>query len=183
VNGAPPRRAGACYPPRVLQPDERVASVHEVTPRWLAERGLDGLLVDLDDTLLPAAAERVDESVYAWFHGLREAGVRLAILSNGEAGRVRAVSEAAGVPALALAGKPFGRAFKRGLRLIDLPAHRTAMVGDQLFTDVLGAKRAGLSAVLVTPLSPGKLPHTRLARRLERWVLGCAKRGEMSEDR
>lgn len=173
-----PHGHGACRPPRVLLPDARVATVHEVTPAWLAERGLDGLLVDLDDTLLPAAAEAVAEDVYAWLHGLRAAGVKLAILSNGEHGRVRAVGEAAGVPALALAGKPFGHAFRRGLRLVGLPADRTAMLGDQLFTDVLGAKSAGLAAVLVTPLSPGKLPHTRLARRLERWVLGCSKRAD-----
>lgn len=156
----------------VLKPDARVASVHEVTPAWLAARGLQGVLVDLDDTLLAAAAERVDDAVYAWLAGLRAAGVKVAILSNGESARVTAVAQRAGVPALAMAGKPFGRAFRRGLGMLGDPAPaRVAMVGDQLFTDVLGAKRAGLLAVLVSPLSPGKLPHTRLARRLERWVL------------
>lgn len=156
----------------MLQPDARVTSVREVTPQWLAARGLEGLLVDLDDTLLAARSERVDEEVYAWFGSLRAAGVRVAILSNGETGRVASIAAQAGVPAVAMAGKPFARAFRRGLALLgDMPRERVAMLGDQLFTDVLGAKRAGLTAVLVTPLSPGKLPHTRLARLLERWVL------------
>lgn len=156
----------------MLQPDARVASVLEVTPQWLAARGLAGLLVDLDDTLLAARAERVDEDVYAWFGSLLAAGVRVAILSNGDKDRVAAVAAKAGVPAVAMAGKPFAHAFRRGLRLLgEVPRERVAMLGDQLFTDVLGAKRAGLTAVLVTPLSPGKLPHTRLARLLERWVL------------
>jgi HAD superfamily phosphatase (TIGR01668 family) len=154
-----------------LQPDARVTSVHEVTPAWLASRGIRGLLVDLDDTLLPAAAQGVEDSVYEWLESLVGAGVRVAILSNGERARVGAVAERAGVPALALAGKPFRYAFRRALRLLDLPPGHVAMLGDQLFTDVLGAKSAGLLAVLVEPLSPGKLPHTRLARRLERWVL------------
>ncbi len=155
----------------MLKPDARVASVHEVTPAWLASRGLQGLLVDLDETLLPAAADDALASVYDWLESLVSAGVRVAILSNGERERVKAVAKRAGLPALALAGKPFRYAFRRGLRLLDLPPEQVAMLGDQLFTDVLGAKSAGLHAVLVDPLSPGKLPHTRLARRLERWVL------------
>lgn len=142
-----------------------------MTPAWLASRGIRGLLVDLDDTLLPAAAQGVEDSVYEWLESLVGAGVRVAILSNGERARVGAVAERAGVPALALAGKPFRYAFRRALRLLDLPPGHVAMLGDQLFTDVWGAKSAGLLAVLVEPLSPGKLPHTRLARRLERWVL------------
>lgn len=168
VGGARSRR----LPPTLLRPDERVASVHDVTPAWLAERGVDGLLLDLDDTLLAARADRVPDAVYGWLRGLLTAGVRVVILSNGERERVRAVAEAAGVPALHLAGKPFPHAFRRGLKLLGVPAERAAMLGDQLFTDVLGAKRAGIRAFLVVPLSPGKLPHTRLARRLERWVLG-----------
>lgn len=143
----------------------------EVTPAWLAGKGLEGILLDLDDTLLPAAAEHVGDDVYAWLADLLAAGVKVAILSNGERERVAEVAERAGVPALALAGKPFGWAFRRGLGLLGLPVERVAMLGDQLFTDVLGAKRVGLKAVLVTPLSRGKLPHTRLLRRLERWVL------------
>ena len=145
--------------------------MHEVTPSWLAARGLEGLLVDVDDTLLASTDVTVDESVTDWLRGLLVAGVRVAILSNGERERVKLVAAKAGVPALALAGKPFKVAFRRGLRLVALPAERVAMLGDQLFTDVLGAKSAGLTAILVTPLSPGKLPHTRLARRLERWGL------------
>lgn len=155
----------------MLQPDARVSSVHEVTPSWLAARGLEGLLVDVDDTLLASTAATVDDGVTDWLRGLLVAGVKVAILSNGERERVRLVASQAGVPALALAGKPFKAAFRRGLHLVALPAERVAMLGDQLFTDVLGAKSAGLKAILVTPLSPGKLPHTRLARRLERWVL------------
>jgi len=156
----------------VFQPHLRVASVQEVTPSLLAELGLEAVLVDVDDTLLAARESDVDPSVYAWFATLRGAGVKVAILSNGTPARVAAIAAQAGVPALSMAGKPFRRAFRRGLRLLGgVEPSRTAMVGDQLFTDVLGARSAGLKTVLVQPLSPGKLPHTRLARRLERLVL------------
>jgi len=76
-----------------------------------------------------------------------------------------------GVRAFALSGKPFGFAFRRALRALGSEARHTAMVGDQLFTDVLGANCAGMISILVTPLSPGRHAHTRAARQLERWVL------------
>lgn len=156
----------------MLSPHLRVTSVHEVTPALLERFGLQALLVDVDDTLLAARADQVDISVYDWFAKLVAADIPVAILSNGSPERVARIAERAGVPALSMAGKPFRWAFRRGLRLLgDVEPSRTAMVGDQLFTDVLGARGAGLKTVLVQPISPGKLPHTRLARRLERLVL------------
>ena len=139
----------------MFHPYLRVASVREVTPALLNEAGIRALLVDVD-----------------WFSSLKRAGIPVAILSNGAAARVADIAAKVGVPALSLAGKPFKVAFRRGLRLLgNADPATTAMVGDQLFTDVLGAHQAGMKTILVKPLSPGKLPHTRLARRLERLVL------------
>lgn len=146
--------------------------MHQVTPTLLRSWGVVAVLVDLDDTLLAAADEHVEPDVIAWVRSLAAADLAVAILSNGERERVRRIAEQAGVPGLSMAGKPFRVAFRRALRLLgDPPPHAAAMVGDQLFTDVLGAKRSGMRAILVRPLSPGKLPHTRLARRLERMLL------------
>ena len=146
----------------MLHPHLRVASVHEVTPALLEKAGIRALLVDVDDTLLSSRADELEPNILTWFASLKAAGIPVAILSNGSQARVAQIAAEVGVPALSLAGKPFGVAFRRGLRLL---------VGDQLFTDVLGARQAGLKSILVDPLSPGKLPHTRLARRLERMVL------------
>lgn len=149
-----------------------MASVLEVTPALLAQHQLQALLVDVDDTLLKAAADSLPPGIRAWFAGLRAAGIPVAILSNGSRQRVARIAADVNVPALSMAGKPFAWAFRRGLALLGgADPARTGMVGDQLFTDVLGARRAGLTSILVEPLSPGKLPHTRLARRLERMVL------------
>lgn len=142
-----------------------------LTPDVLDEHGLLGLLLDLDETLLPAGAAVPSEQVRAWAAALRGDGIGLAIVSNGTPERVASVGAALSVPAAALAGKPSRRAYRRGLEALDLPAHAVAMVGDQLFTDVLGAHLAGLRSVLVSPLSRGGLPHTRVLRHLERVVL------------
>ena len=70
-----------------------------------------------------------------------------------------------------MAGKPNPASFRRAAQALGLPPHQVGMVGDQLFTDVLGGNLAGLHTILVHPLIDNALPHTRLARLLERRVL------------
>lgn len=154
-----------------LRPDLRIDRVEQLTATRLARYGLGGLLLDLDETLLPAAADLPTPSVIAWSAAVRAAGVRLAIVSNGRPSRVARVADALGISGRALVGKPWPSAFRRALRDLDLGPAETAMVGDQLFTDVAGARAAGLRAILVTPLSSDGLPHTRALRRLESAIL------------
>lgn len=155
----------------MLRPDVHVDRVSDVTPELLRGLGVDGVLVDLDDTLVASDATMPTTEVEAWVRDLLRGGFRVVILSNGERARVREFSERLGVRAFALVGKPFWFAFRRGLAALGTPRAATAMVGDQVFTDVFGANLAGLTSILVRPLTPGKLPHTRFARRLERLIL------------
>jgi HAD superfamily phosphatase (TIGR01668 family) len=155
----------------LLHPDAVVTSVTEVTPELLRELGVRAVMVDLDDTLVPAGSELLEPLFRAWLRELVAAGFPVVILSNGERKRVERYARELEVRGLALVGKPFRHAFRRGLELLGTAAHETAMVGDQLFTDVLGANLIGLRSVLVSPLSPGKLLHTRALRRLERRLL------------
>lgn len=136
-----------------------------------------GVLLDVDETLLPASARTPSAEIVAWAQELRRAGVRLAIVSNGRPQRVATVASALGVAGRALAGKPWPGAFRRGARAIGLAPEQCAMVGDQLFTDVIGARAAGLRTVLVSPLSGGGLAHTRLLRRIESRILGGGEHG------
>lgn len=155
----------------MLKPTLHVASVTDVSVAWLRQHDVRGVLVDADDTLVVRDGAPVGGEVRAWIAALQDAGIAVALLSNGTRERVAALGADLGVPAFALSGKPFGFAFRRGVRALGTDARHTAMVGDQLFTDVLGANCAGLISILVTPLSPGRHAHTRAARRLERWVL------------
>lgn len=160
-----------------VRPDLRVDRVEQLSLAYLAEHGVRGLLLDLDETLLPAAAHEPTPQVVAWARSLTDAGVRLAIVSNGRKERVRRTATRLGVPGRWLTGKPWPGAYRRGLRQLGVPASEAAMVGDQLFTDVAGARAAGLRTILVPPLSSGGLPHTRLLRRLEELVLKGGDRG------
>ncbi|HZJ10868.1 MAG TPA: YqeG family HAD IIIA-type phosphatase [Trueperaceae bacterium] len=155
-----------------LRPDLRVDSLAEVTPALLASLGVSSVFVDLDDTLIASDSDVPAAGSLGWLASLSAGGLAVVILSNGRHDRVARLAEQAGVPGLALAGKPFARAFRRARRLLgEVDPAAIAMVGDQLFTDVIGAKRAGMVTILVRPLTKGKLPHTRIARRLERMLL------------
>jgi len=154
-----------------LRPDVRIATVEDLTVERVRAMGLRGLLLDVDETLVDTHSTDVSSSVRSWIQTLRSANLRLAIVSNGHPRRVQTVAKTLGIPATPLLGKPFPRAFHRGLTLLELDAADVAMVGDQVFTDVLGAHWAGLRTILVTPRSSGGLPHTRLLRKLEARIL------------
>ena len=155
-----------------LTPDLVLDSAHEATPELLRSLGVRAVLVDLDDTLVPSGGGASHPACAPWFESLRAAGIRSLILSNGTRARVAACCESFGTEGFPLVGKPFGFAYRRGLARLGTRPSETAMIGDQLFTDILGANLAGLVTILVRPLTPGGLPHTRAVRRLERLILG-----------
>lgn len=159
--------------PGRLQPDAWVTGVHELTPEWLEERGITALLVDLDNTLTAWRSRDLPEASIAWLKMLREQGIPVCLVSNSRAPRrVGHIAETHGLPFVAWANKPRGGGFRRALEHLALESTEgVAMVGDQLFTDILGARRAGLYAILVEPLSMREFVGTMLIRRLERWIL------------
>lgn len=161
----------------VLQPKLVVDAASDIDSELLHSRGIRGLMVDVDDTLLASHEERLPAANVAWIRGLREDGFAIVLLSNGEPARVARLAEELALESFSLSGKPLPMAFRKGLGALGLPAAEVAMVGDQLFTDVVGANLSGVTSILVRPLSAGKWPHTRLARHLERLVLGVGEHG------
>jgi len=155
----------------LLRPRDVLGQIHDITPEFLAERGLHGLLLDLDNTLIPYGSYEERADVMTWAADLRRGGVGLYLLSNATGKRARFWIDKLGFEGVGLAGKPNPRAFRQGLRQLGLPAYQVGMVGDQVFTDVLGGNLAGMHTILVHPLAGNALPHTRMARRLERAVL------------
>jgi HAD superfamily phosphatase (TIGR01668 family) len=159
-----------------LWPDYRCETVADIDADWLRSLGIRGVLVDADDTLVPGDDSPIAAAAVAWVADLQRVGITVAILSNGTPARIQALGRELAVTAFTLSGKPFPWAFRRALAAIDCAPHESVMVGDQLFTDILGARWAGLHTVLVTPLTRGRHAHTRAIRRLEGWVLAQDRR-------
>ncbi|MDQ3397182.1 MAG: YqeG family HAD IIIA-type phosphatase [Deinococcota bacterium] len=155
----------------LLRPKLVVSAVHEVTLDLLREHKLSAVMVDLDDTLVAAAHEGLDPRFSNWAKSLHDAAVPVLMLSNGSPSRVAKYAALLEIPSFAMVGKPSLWAFRKGLKVLERPAQETAMVGDQLFTDILGANLIGMASILVDPLSPGRLPHTRFLRKVERLIL------------
>ena len=154
-----------------LHPDLWLPDIHAITKAHLEQLGVRGLMVDLDDTLVGSDDDTVPAEALAWVRSWAPLGFRVVILSNGKPARVARFAEAARLPAFALAGKPLQKAFRKGLAALELPPAESVMIGDQIFTDVLGAKLAGTRSILVQPVSQTGMLHTRLLRRIERSVL------------
>ncbi len=158
---------------RVFLPDFVVDSVECLSPEFLGKVGLKALLLDLDCTLKPYRATTIAPEVIRWIEQLQENGFRLFLVSNGRLSRVMPLAQQLGLPYIAPAWKPFPFALWRAVRRLGVERKSTAMVGDQIFADVLAARLAGLRSILVTPIFPDQEPWwTRLKRPLETLVTG-----------
>jgi len=154
-----------------FSPDDYLVDVHAIDLAALKDAGIDTVLIDLDNTLLPRDTNVVPSELSEWARELTDRGFKVCLVSNNWHERVKSVADELGFELVSKAVKPLPFAFLRALSKVGSQRKRAVMVGDQLFTDVLGGRLLGMRTVLVTPLSQTDLPHTLLLRRLERLVL------------
>ena len=130
------------------------------------------LLLDADNTLAPWRGAVPDPAAARWVESAKAAGFRLCIASNSDAERLRPLEEALGIPAFPRAGKPLPSGLRRIAREMGAAPDACALIGDQLLTDVLAARLAGMRTVLLEPLDPSReFTGTRVNRVLERILL------------
>lgn len=153
-------------------PDEHVFTLPEVSLDALGAAGIRGIIVDLDNTVCPYREHELAPGVAEWVREARERGFALVLVSNNFSERVASIGARLAIPVVPSALKPLPFAFLRALRLLRTPRHATVVIGDQLFTDVLGAKLVGLRAILTHPLVARDFPLTRVLRFLERTIAG-----------
>ena len=167
---------------RLIAPHVRVENVCQLTLELLRELELEALLLDVDCTLKRYRDKEVSPEVAAWIDELRTAGIGLCLVSNGLGERIGRFAEKLDLPFVAKALKPFPFRLTATVRRLDFPPQRTAMVGDQLFADIMAGRFAGLTSILVRPIHPEEEPwFTRLKRRPERFLLGCMNFREITE--
>ncbi len=157
---------------RIFRPDLRLARVEQLDVELLRRLGIDALLLDVDCTLKQYRSQTLSDEVVAWIDALRNQGIGLCLVSNGRGTRVQRVAEQLGLPFVAAALKPLPQGCRAAVAQMGFDPQRTAMVGDQVFADVIAGRLSGLFTVLIDPIHPEQEPwYTRLKRPLERLLV------------
>lgn len=157
-------------------PTHRIRSVTELTPDRLERLGIASLLIDVDCTLKRYAANEPAPGAGEWLKEIEAAGVGICLVSNGRGERIARFAEVVDLPYEALAIKPLPFGLRRACRRMEFDKKVTAMVGDQLFTDMPAGRFAGVQTILVEPIHPEDEPwFARIKRGVERWILARMK--------
>lgn len=155
---------------RRFYPDEYVDSAYGIDFERLYENGFRGIVFDIDNTLVPHGAP-ADERSIRLMKRLSGIGYQVMMLSNNKEPRVKLFCDAAGTAYIYKANKPFAANYKKAMEQMGTTPAATLFVGDQLFTDVWGAKKAGMTAYLVKPIHPKEEIQIVIKRFFEKIVL------------
>jgi HAD superfamily phosphatase (TIGR01668 family) len=167
---------------RILRPDYLLQNLAQLSSTWLLGRGFHGLILDVDNTFV-SRDEQLPSVVYVqWLQKLQACGIKVVLLSNNGGIRVMSIATTVGVPVQTWAGKPLPLCFKQAVMHLNLARDEVLVVGDQLFTDVLGAHWGGFKVALVKPL-PGKdFILTSWMRKLENKVFQSWRQTDINDN-
>ncbi|HEX7715182.1 MAG TPA: YqeG family HAD IIIA-type phosphatase [Bacillota bacterium] len=155
----------------ILRPRVQAESVLELDLTELRNVGIRGIIFDLDNTLVEWKQDTLDPEIMALVKRFKTQGFKMCILSNGLEHRVETIANTLGIPYVSRAVKPRKSPFKKALEILGTSPEETAVVGDQLFTDILGGNRMELYTIWTPPLSETEFVSTRAVRQIERLVL------------
>lgn len=148
--------------------DIALQSVLDITPEILRENDIRGLLMDLDNTLTTHDNPRPAEGVMEWILLMKENGIKMTIVSNNHFERVRPFAEKLGLEFVCEGKKPLSDGFNRAQKLMGIPFENLAVVGDQIYTDVLGANlKHGVKCIYVFPIEHEKEGFLAFKRKIE----------------
>lgn len=151
-----------------------VTSIH---PAQLKREGFQAVLLDVDNTVVGWQRMDIPDGVRQWIHELKREGLKLCLVSNTRhPRRLAALAADLGVLYVPQALKPRRGGFLAALELLGVPAPAAVMIGDQMFTDVLGGNRAGVATILVKPMHRREFVGTKISRFAERAVLAVLRR-------
>ena len=157
----------------LLQPDLFLGGpITEITPAILKHYSLKGLILDVDETLVPWYHSDVSQELRAWLEEIKSVTPSLWLVSNNlSQARIGSIAESLDLPYLLGAGKPSRRKLKLALEQMQLPESSVAMVGDRLFTDVLAGNRLGLFTILVEPVTKNTQTEKSWTHKIRNWEI------------
>jgi HAD superfamily phosphatase (TIGR01668 family) len=162
-----------------LQPDLILGeTIIGLTPNILQHYRLKGLVLDVDETLVPLRERKVSEQLSHWIAQIKEVAEIWLVSNNISENRIGSIAQSLNVPYILGAGKPSRRKLRQAVEAMKLPASEIAMVGDRLFTDVIAGNRLGMFTILVEPMvDPAIAARSYPIRNFEVWfsqILGVS---------
>lgn len=168
---------------RILRPAEYRRSIFEIDLSRLKQMGKRAIMLDLDNTLVRWNDPDPTPGLLTWLDAVKAKGFQTCIVSNNSGPRVREFAAKVGIPFISKATKPRRKGFREAMELLGVTPELSVVVGDQIFTDVLGGNRSGAYTILVVPIDPREFFGTRLVRLVERRVLNYLDRkGFLTEE-
>ena len=153
-----------------LFPDEEVNKVEDITVDYLSKRNIKALILDIDNTLSDWNSDP-ESSVINWLETMKRNDIKLCLVSNNKKTRVEKVGAMLSIHAIHSALKPRRRAFISALTLMGVKAAETAVMGDQIFTDVYGGNRLNMYTIYVRPISERETAFIKMKRPFEKFIL------------
>lgn len=154
-----------------LYPKAYLKNVKQIDIEFLKKNEIKALILDVDNTILDFDKELL-EGVEEWCENLKKQGIKFCILSNSnKKEKVKMVAQKLEIPYFYFATKPFKRGFKKAIQLLEENKNNIAAVGDQIFTDIIGANHVGIFPILVEPLNKKDLLITKIKRPLENYII------------
>ena len=160
---------------KMFYPDEYISSTYKIDFAKYYEQGYRGIIFDIDNTLVEHGAP-ADERSISLIESLKALGFNIMLLSNNKEPRVKMFNDAVQVQYIFKAGKPGKAGYEKAMQQMGTDVDTTLFVGDQLFTDVWGARNLGIHSILVQPIDKKEEIQIVLKRYLEKIVLASYKR-------
>jgi uncharacterized protein len=160
-------------------PNQHVKSILDIHPKDLQEKGIKGIITDLDNTLVEWDRPNATPRVIKWFEEMKKNQIKVTIVSNNNEERVKSFSDPLDIAFIFRAKKPLSLAFHRATKQMNIKKEETVVIGDQLLTDVLGGNRGGFHTILVVPVAQTDGIATKFNRMVERKILNWFRKKGM----
>ncbi|MBQ7989760.1 MAG: YqeG family HAD IIIA-type phosphatase [Oscillospiraceae bacterium] len=155
----------------LFTPTRAYKTILSVTPSVLEEMGVRAVILDIDNTCTTHDNPVPLDGLFEWLDSMRDAGIKMMIVSNNHPPRVQPFAELLSLDFVSDGAKPLPKGYREAIRKMGVRKDETVTIGDQLFTDILGAKLFGIKSILVIPIEPEKTLFFKIKRALERPLL------------
>ena len=152
----------------LLKPDIKLHGITDITVELLKNHDIKALLLDVDNTMSTHHGTILTEGLMEWIDKMQQSGIKLMVLSNSKRFRIQPFAARIGLPFISLGCKPLPTGYLRGVKALGEKRNNVAIVGDQIFTDILGGNAVGVKTILLTPIKPEDGCSFKIRRKFEK---------------